>query len=282
VREETLLHLGPEGFHRVAYREWGAHDNPEVLICVHGISRRASDFDDIAQALSNDYRVVCPDMPGRGLSDWMDDKSHYVQGLYLSICAALIARTGARSVDWLGTSMGGRLGMALASTPNTPIRKLVINDIGPQVPAAGRADNFAHFGTDPRFESEQAGMRYVRETRAAFGPTTEAAWLKFCKDSLRQMDDGQWTLHYDPGLKVTAGAAASSEAWQQWQRITCPVYVLWGLKSKILIADVVERMQTTGPKAEVFAVPYAGHCPRLENDEQIDAVRQFLLSRPQA
>ena len=119
-------------------------------------------------------------------------------------------------------------------------------------------------------------MTYIRETRAAFGPTTEAAWTKFCRDSLRELPDGQWTLHYDPGLKVTAGKAAPG-AWDQWERITCPVFLLWGLKSKLLVEDTVERMRATGPKAEVFEVPYAGHCPRLENDEQIGAVRSFLL-----
>lgn len=277
MREQKLQHLGPGGFHQVAYREWGDADNPRVLVCVHGISRRASDFDQIAHALSDEYRVLSADMPGRGNSDWMQDKLHYVQSLYLSVCASLIARTGVTEVDWLGTSMGGRIGMALAATPGTPIRKLVINDIGPYVPASGRADNFAHFGTDPRFETEAQGMRYIRETRAAFGPTTESAWEKFCKDSLRQMDDGQWTLHYDPGLKVTAGSVASDGAWDQWERITCPTMVLWGLKSKLLIAETVARMQSTGPKSEVFEVPYAGHCPRLENDEQIGAVREFLL-----
>jgi pimeloyl-ACP methyl ester carboxylesterase len=276
-RQKFLLHLGPEGFHNVAYREWGQEDNPNVLICVHGISRNGNDFDNIAEALSGMYRVVCPDMPGRGVSDWMQNKEHYLSSLYLSVCASLIAATGVEQVDWLGTSMGGRLGMALAAEPRSPIRKLVINDIGPHVPAAGRKDNFAHFGKDPRFEDEAAGKRYVRETRAAFGPTTEAAWDKFGRDSLRKLSDGQWTLHYDPGLAVTASSAAAGDSWDQWESITCPVFVLWGLKSKLLIAETVERMKHTGPCAGVFEVPYAGHCPRLENDEQIDAVKQFLV-----
>lgn len=276
VRVRSLSHLGPEGFHEVSYREWGAPDNPEVLVCVHGISRNARDFDDIAAALSDRYRVLCPDMPGRGASAWMEDKAHYTQPLYRSVCAALIARSGAAAVDWIGTSMGGRIGMSLAAEPNTPIRKLVLNDMGPQIAPAGRKENFAHFGTDPRFASEADGVRFVRETRAAFGPATEAAWDKFCRDSLRELPDGQWTLHYDPGLKVTAGAAARADTWDEWERIRCPVYLLWGMQSKLLLADVVERMKTTGPRAEVFEVPYAGHCPRLENDEQIGAVQDFL------
>ncbi|MEM7408249.1 MAG: alpha/beta hydrolase [Pseudomonadota bacterium] len=271
-----MSHLGPEGFHRVAYREWGDPDNDNVLLCVHGISRNGRDFDNVAEALAGEYRVVCPDMPGRGGSEWMTEKRHYVQSLYESVCAALIARLNVAHLDWLGTSMGGRIGMAMAAAPGSPVRKLVINDIGPHVPASGRADNFKHFGKDPRFATEEEAVRYVRETRAAFGPTTEAAWAKFCRDSLRQLDDGQWTLHYDPGLAVTAGVAAASDTWEEWARIRCPVLVLWGLQSKLLVAPTVERMRTSGPRAEIFEVPYAGHCPRLENDEQIGAVAEFL------
>jgi pimeloyl-ACP methyl ester carboxylesterase len=277
-RQETLSHLGPDGFHDVAYREWGAPDNPNVLVCVHGISRNGADFDYIAEVLADTYRVVCPDMPGRGASDWMDDKTIYAAPLYLSVCANLIARTGASSVDWIGTSMGGRIGMTLAAAANTPIRKLVINDIGPHVAPDGRKDNFAHFGTDPRFATQTEAVAYVRSTRAAFGPTTEAAWVKFCDDSLRQTTDGQWTLHYDPDLKVTASSAASGDSWDTWDKITCPTMLLWGLKSKLLLPPTVNRMRSTGPKAKVFEVPYAGHCPRLENDEQIFAVRDFLLA----
>ena len=176
-----LNHLGPDGFHRVAYREWGSANNDNVLICVHGISRRGADFDFIAEALSSTYRVLCPDMPGRGDSDWMDDKSTYAMPLYQSVCAALLARANADEVHWIGTSMGGRIGMRLAAMPNTPIRKLVLNDMGPHISPAGRANNFEHFGTDPRFATETEGKQYIRETRAAFGPTTEQAWGKFCR-----------------------------------------------------------------------------------------------------
>jgi pimeloyl-ACP methyl ester carboxylesterase len=259
----------------VAYRQWGDADNPRVLICVHGVSRSGADFDHIAAALCGRYRILCPDMPGRGASEWMRDGSHYTQTLYHSVCAALIARSGAERVDWIGTSMGGRIGMALAATPGTPIDRLVINDIGPHVSAEGRKNNFAHFGTDPRFGTEEEAIRFVRETRAAFGPTTEAHWLKFCRDSLRRLPDGQWTLHYDPALAVNA-RAPSPDTWDQWERIDGPVMLLWGTQSRLLLQETVARMRDTGPRAQVFEVPYAGHCPRLDNDEQIEAVSAFL------
>ncbi len=275
-RQNFMPYLSSEGFHRLAYREWGDIDNPYTLICVHGISRNGRDFDNVAAKLATHYKVICVDMPGRGKSDWIKDKSLYVMDLYVSVCAALIAKTGAATVHWLGTSMGGRIGINLASRPNTPVTKLVLNDMGPYIEPAGRKDNFTSFGTDPRFASEAEGIEFIRSTRAAFGPTTEDAWIKFCKDSLRKLPDGQWTLHYDPGLKETA-TTPSTSTWDQWEQISCPVFLLWGLKSKLLVAETVERIKTTGPCADVFEVPYAGHCPRLENDEQINAVYDFLV-----
>ena len=188
-RLQFMPYLSPEGFHRVAYREWGDEANPEVLICVHGVSRNGRDFDNVATTLATHYRVICVDMPGRGNSDWLNDKSLYTMDLYVSICTALIARSGADTVHWLGTSMGGRIGMNLASRPNTPVNKLVLNDMGPYIEPAGRKDNLANFGTDPRFANEAEGIEFIRSTRAGFGPTTEDAWLKFCKDSLRELPD---------------------------------------------------------------------------------------------
>ena len=275
-RQEFMPYLSPEGFRRVGYREWGEKNNPDVLICVHGISRNGHDFDDVAKVLATHYRVICVDMPGRGESEWIKDKTLYTMDLYVSVCTALIARSGATTVHWLGTSMGGRIGMNLASRPDTPVSKLVLNDIGPHIEPSGRKDNLTHFGTDPRFTNEAEGIEFIRSTRSAFGPTTEDAWLKFCKNSLRELPDGQWTFHYDPGLKQTA-LQKSASTWKQWEQITCPVFLLWGMKSKLIVAKTVERMKTTGPRAQVFEVPYAGHCPRLENDEQINAVRDFLI-----
>lgn len=274
MTEQAFLHLGPEGFHRVAFREWGEPGNPDVVVCVHGVSRNGRDFDDLASALSVSRRVLAVDMPGRGASEWLIDKQHYGMDLYVSVCATLMVLARARTLDFVGTSMGGRIGMALAARPRCPVRRLVLNDIGPELSADGRKGNLAHFGTDPRFGTEAEGIAFIRETRAAFGPTTEAAWVKFARDSLRQLPDGQWTLHYDPGLAVTAGK--TSTTWDGWEAITCPVMLLWGMQSKLLLEPVVRRMQSTGPKAEVFEVPYAGHCPRLENDEQIGAIAKFL------
>ncbi len=274
--DKILKVLAAGRFLNIRYREWGAVDNPKVGVCVHGLSRNRLDFDDLAEALSADWRVFAVDMPGRGGSDWIDDKSAYGYPLYETVCAAMLARTDADEVAWVGTSMGGNLGMRLASRPNTPITKLVLNDIGPFIPAEGRRDNQANFGKDPRFASEIEGIAHVRETRGAFGPFTDEEWGKFGRDSLRELPDGQWTLQYDPGLSQPAGAIADSDNWDLWPGISCPVLTVWGLESKLLRADTIERMASTGPKSEIFKVPGVGHCPGLTTPEQIDVIGTFL------
>jgi len=261
--------------YQVGFRSHGQASNPNVLVCVHGISRNARDFDAIGEALSDLYHVVAVDMPGRGMSDWMEDKSQYNDPLYETVAGEVIAMTGARQVDWIGTSMGGVIGMRIASMPTSPIRKLVLNDIGPFIPSEGRKQNSRVFGLDTRFKSEEEGIRWVRENRSAFGPFTEADWEKFCRDSLRKISDSEWGLDYDPGL----GGVRSVDdynAWDQWERIACPVLCLWGLESVLLTSDTIERMKTSGPKAKVVEVPGVGHCPGLVDEAQIKAVRDFL------
>lgn len=274
--DKSFKTLALDRFLTIRYREWGTADNPKTAICVHGLSRNRLDFDDLAAALSDEWRVFAVDMPGRGGSDWLDDKSAYGYPLYETVCAAMLARTGADEVAWIGTSMGGNLGMRLASRPRTPIAKLVLNDIGPFVPAAGRRDNQANFGKDPRFASEAVGIAHVRETRGVFGPFSDAEWEKFGRDSLRQLPDGQWTLQYDPGLSQPTGAIADSDNWDLWPRIACPVLTVWGQDSKLLLAPTVERMASTGPKSEIYPVPGVGHCPGLTTPDQIEAIQAFL------
>ena len=268
--------LAGDKFVNIAYREWGAADNPKVAICVHGLSRNSKDFDDLAAALSTDWRVLAVDMPGRGGSDWLDDKSAYAYPLYENVCVAMLARTGATNVAWIGTSMGGNIGMRLASRLGTPISKLVLNDIGPFIPAEGRRHNQANFGKDPRFDSEADGIAHIRETRSVFGPFTDEGWGKFGRDSLRQLPDGQWTLHYDPGLSQPAGVIEDTDNWAVWPLIKCPVLTLWGQESKLLLESTVDRMATTGPKTAVFPAPGVGHCPGLTSPDQIEAIATFL------
>jgi len=273
--DKTFKALAGTQFIDIAYREWGAADNPKVAVCVHGLSRNLKDFDDLARALAPEWRVLSVDMPGRGKSAWLDDKSLYGYPLYESVCVGLIAASGADEVAWIGTSMGGNLGMRLAARPGAPISRLVLNDIGPFVPAEGRRHNQADFGKDPRFASEAEGVAHVRATRGVFGPFTEAGWEKFGKDSLRRLEDGQWTLHYDPGL-AGGGPITDSDMWDIWPDIRIPVLTIWGEESKILTAATVDRMTKSGPRTLVYAVPGVGHCPGLTTKGEIDAIAGFI------
>jgi pimeloyl-ACP methyl ester carboxylesterase len=259
----------------IAYRDWGDADNSDVIVCCHGLSRNRKDFDDLAAVLSAKYRVFSVDMPGRGDSEWLDDKSAYGYPLYETVCASMMALTGADDVTWIGTSMGGILGMRLAAKRGSPIKRLVLNDTGPFIPKEGRANNQANFGKDPRYATEAEGIQNVRETRSVFGPFSEKDWEKFGRDSLRQLPDGQWTLHYDPGLASEAPVTETS-IWELWPLIHVPTLTLWGTDSKLLIATTVDRMARTGPCSEIYAVPGAGHCPGLTQPDQIAAIASFI------
>lgn len=275
-RDRFLPFVAKSGFHRLCYREWGDAGNPKVLICVHGLSRNRLDFDTLAAALAADYRVLAVDMPGRGGSDWLVDAADYNYPYFRSLLASLIAVSGAETVDWVGTSMGGILGMVLASLPRTPIRRMVLNDIGPFISGASRAANTNKAAAAAVFGSEQEAIDFVLESRKSFGPFTPEAADKFARDSLMRSADGQWRLHYDPRI-IYGRDTSDADMWATWDRISCPVLTIWGVESILLSADTVERMRVTGPRSAVHAMPGIGHCPGLTSAEEIDRLRSFLL-----
>ena len=270
--------LGPEGFMPIRCRQWGDDGNPRVVICVHGLSRNRLDFDELGQSLGAEYRVLAPDMPGRGGSGWLADKSGYTHALYRRVCATLIALSGARELLWVGTSMGGIIGMSLAAEIGSPIVALVMNDIGPHVPAEGRRDNQASFGTDPRFADFDEAVAWHKANRPGFGPQSEAGWRQMTEASIRELDNGTLGLHYDPGLAVNSKRepVQSTVMWDSWQRITCPVMTIWGTASKLLLADDLERMQAEGPGTEVLPVEGVGHAPSISGPAIIGGIADFL------
>lgn len=174
MTENSYLSLGPHGFHKIDYFEWGTRDQDGTLICVHGLTRRGRDFDFIAQALEDRYRVACPDLPGRGNSHWLAVPADYGPPTYIQDMAALIARLDVEEVDWIGTSLGGLLGMMLAAQPNTPIRKLVVNDVGGYIDKPALERIAGYVGQNPEFDDLDALERYLREVAAPFGPLTDA------------------------------------------------------------------------------------------------------------
>ncbi|AMP00635.1 alpha/beta hydrolase fold family protein [Collimonas arenae] len=281
---KTVQCISPAGLHKMAYQEWGDPHNPNVLLCIHGVTRVSGDFDQLARALCDTYRVVCPDVVGRGRSDWLRDPQYYVVPQYLSDMVTLLARLNAETVDLVGTSMGGLIGMALASLPENPVRKLVLNDVGPKLDLEAMARIGEYIGADMRFNTFDEAAAYIRAISASFGEHTDAEWHKLAADVLRQDRDGKWIRHYDLKLSVpftmtTGEAFKASEAllWAAYNAITCPTLLLRGAQSDLLSPEVAQIMTQCGPKAKLVELPGAGHAPTLLHIDQIEVVTDFLV-----
>ncbi len=269
--------LGPHGFHRLAYWEW-AGTGARTVICAHGLTRNGRDFDRLAAALSQDARVACPDFPGRGRSEWLEHPEDYAYPTYLAAAAALIARLGADRVDWVGTSMGGLVGMMLASLPGSPVRRLVLNDVGPLVPGKALERIGAYVGADPRFRSLEELEAYLREIHAPFGPLSDGDWAHLARHGSRRLPDGTWALAYDPKIGQAFRAAPPDDVdlWDVWDRVRCPVLVLRGGSSDVLLPDTAREMTRRGPGARVVTIPATGHAPALMDPGQVRLVRDWL------
>jgi pimeloyl-ACP methyl ester carboxylesterase len=271
--------LGPHGFHRTRYWEWGDPANPRVVICVHGLTRNGRDFDVLAQALAPHFRVLCPDVVGRGRSDWLAHKPDYGYPLYLSDLTALIARAGVDSVLWVGTSMGGLIGMMLAAQPGNPIGKLVVNDVGPLVPKAALERLAQYVGKAPRCTDLDQFEAYMRQVFAPFGPLTDAQWQRLASTSVQRDDDGTFSPAYDPGIATAfAGELEDVVLWPVWDAIACPTLVLRGVQSDLLLRETAQQMTQRGPKARLKEFDGIGHAPALMSVDQIEVVRDFLLA----
>jgi pimeloyl-ACP methyl ester carboxylesterase len=308
LTQQSFLSLGPDGFHRLAYTEWGDARNPHIVLCVHGLSRNSRDFDRIAAALEGDHRVICMDVIGRGDSDWLADKSGYSFSTYLSDAASLIARVttpiagglleslharlgGNRPVaklDWIGTSMGGLIGMLLAAKPGSPIRRLVMNDVGPFVPWDALISLKGHVGSETRFADYDEVERYIRRACNGFGPLDDAFWQHLARHAALREDDGGYRLRYDPAisrgmpvhldpeLPIGPQFLRGIDLWAIWDAVRCPVLVLRGAESEVLPRATVEEMQRRKPNVTVVEFDGVGHAPALASADQIEAVREFL------
>jgi len=285
MREQSLLcptvaGSAVAGLHRLTYVEWGRADAERTVVCAHGLARNGRDFDVLARHLSATCRVVCPDWPGRGRSAWLDlpTPDHgYGYGQYLVDAAALIARLDVPQVDWVGTSMGGLMGMMLAALPGSPVRRLVVNDIGPVVSGAFLDVLATYIGSDPGFASLDELEAWLRGTYAGFGLLTDEQWRHLARSSARHRADGSLGLAYDPAIGATlVPPMADVDLRPVWAAIRCPVLVLRGATSPALPADVAQEMTTTGPRATLVTVPGCGHAPALMSDDQVDLVDTWL------
>jgi pimeloyl-ACP methyl ester carboxylesterase len=281
MRTDTVLCVSPRGFHRMHYTDWGDPANPRIVVCVHGLTRNGRDFDDLARALENDFRVVCPDIVGRGRSDWLEEKQGYGYPQYSADVTALLARVtagGGKTIFWVGTSMGGILGMLLASYPRSPIARLVVNDVGILIPKGALARIGAYLGKSPQFDSLEEMEALVRLISAPFGTLTDQQWRHLTVHGARRHDNGKWTMGYDPGIAAPFEQAAATDIdlSRYWDAIACPTLLLRGEESDILPRDIALEMTRRGPKPKLVEFASVGHAPMLMAAGQIAVVRDFL------
>jgi len=278
-RTREFRGLSPHGFHRVAYYEWGAPDNDDIVICVHAIGRNGRDFDVLGEALAPSHRVLAIDMPGRGKSEWLRDPMDYVTPVYLGTLTALIAASGADELSWVGTSMGGLLGIVAAAQPGTPVKRLVVSDAGPAIEPPALQRIAQYFGADPRFATYAELAAYVRQISAPFGPLTDAQWEHVVRTNARQRADGSWGVGYDPAIAVPfRSLPAPPDLWPLWDAIRCPTLVLRGAQSDLLSPATATAMAARGPHARVAEIPGVGHAPMLLAEDQVAIVVDFLRS----
>jgi pimeloyl-ACP methyl ester carboxylesterase len=281
ARQRFVQCASPRGLHRIAYLEWGDAKNDKVLVCVHGLTRCARDFESLAAAMSDRYRVVSVDIAGRGDSAWLADPLLYQIPQYVSDMVTVLARLDVDGVHWVGTSMGALIGMTIASLPDTPIKKLAINDAGPVVSKVSLERIASYVGMAPAFPNIEAAEKYVRTVSATFGPHSDAEWRFLTEVVTRKNPDGSLRLHYDPKLAEPFRKfmpEGDLELWNFWDAIKCPTLVLRGELSDLLTRDTVAKMAERGPKAKVVEIAGVGHAPTLLHDDQIKLVRDFLLS----
>ncbi|MEY8689614.1 MAG: alpha/beta fold hydrolase [Leptothrix sp. (in: b-proteobacteria)] len=279
--------LDAQGLHRMAYWEWGASDNPNVVVCVHGLSRQGRDFDTLARALAPDWRVICPDVVGRGQSDRLPDPMGYQVPAYVADMVTLLARLDVAQVAWVGTSMGGLIGMGLASLAHggraNPVTRLVLNDVGPVIEYASLQRIGTYLGVPIRFASVEAGSAYLRGIAASFGPHSDADWLALSRAQFRQAPEGDFVLHYDPAIAlpfraVTPELAQAGQAllWASYDRISAPTLLLRGAQSDLLSRETAQAMTQRGPRARLVEFDGVGHAPTLVPVDQVEVVKHFL------
>lgn len=287
MSEPRLHHvscLSGRGLHRMAYWEWGDPANDTVLVCVHGLTRQGRDFDTLARTMLDRYRVVCPDVVGRGRSDWLRDPMGYGFPMYVSDMVALLARLNARTVHWLGTSMGGLIGLGVAALGESPVSRLVLNDVGPRLDPAGITRIGGYVGQTRRWKTLDEAADAIWAISTGFGPHTREQWLALTEPQLRI--EGDWLVpRSDPDIAVpfkavTPEMAAAGEAamWQTFDAVRCPTLLMRGAESDLLSRDTAREMGSRGPCARLIEFAGVGHAPMLVQPEQTTAVREFLLS----
>lgn len=303
--QEPSLHYvtcaSPAGAHRMAYWQWGDPNNDKVLLCVHGLTRSGRDFDPLARKLSQKYKVICPDIVGRGKSDWLANPMFYAIPQYVADMFTLIARLNPKSIDWIGTSMGGLIGLGLSfainvaakanpqslghSLPNDnllPLNKMVLNDIGPVINNQGLGRIAEYVGQDHSFDSFEQAVEYIKLVSSDFGEHSQSEWQELTKNVMVNVD-GKWRKHYDLNIAIpmaqessTAVKGAEQILWPAYESLNDKVLIVRGENSDLLLPETVDEMLKRNKNASLFTVKNNGHAPTLRNKEQISTIEEFL------
>lgn len=303
-RVHSIMCANPYGLHRMAYYEWGDPDCEDLVLCVHGLTRTGRDFDVLAQRLAKRFRVVCPDVVGRGLSDWLSYPAAYAVPQYAADMVTLLGRLKPKTLRWVGTSMGGLIGLTYAGLvaqamipafktpparreatiddPVIPIEQLVLNDVGPRVEPVSLARIGQYLSEPVAFESYDEAVQYMRQTAASFGPHSDAQWDMLTRHYFVPVD-GKWLKHYDPNIaapfaSATAELLSQGEMllWQAYRSVKAPTLIVHGADSDLLSEQTVQGMLDANPLAKVYSVKGVGHAPSLIVDDQVHAVVEFL------
>jgi len=280
-RAGAVLGLSLTGFHRIAYVDWGPPEGAVPVVCVHGLSRQGRDFDYVAAELAAmGRRVVCPDLVGRGRSGKLRNPDEYALPQYCADLNALVARLDTEQVDFVGTSLGGLIGMVLAGMPSNFIRRLVVNDIGPFLPWKGLARIGTYLGTmPPDFRDLGEAENYFREVLAPFGDLTDEGWMHITRHSVEwHASRERYVTLFDPQI-VRAFRNPwhySLDLWKYWSAIKAPIFVLRGVHSDLLTPELAQDMLRRNPRASLLEIGGCGHAPPLMSDDQIEPVCEFL------
>ena len=249
------------------------------MVCAHGYSGNARDFDFLARGLARDARVICPDVAGRGESDWLPSPLAYHFPQFIADFRSLLAHAKVDEVDWVGTSMGGLLGLMLAATPGSPVRRLVMNDVGAFLPAGALARIARNLRAPERFATHAEVAAHIRHTHRDWGEMSEAQWAHLVRHGARRIEGGGWRLHYDPQitrLVQPVPFASGLYFWGAWYRVQCPVLLIRGERSEVFPPWVAQAMLDSKPGAELMEVAGAGHAPALMTSAEIAAVAEFI------
>jgi len=278
MKTKHVLSTNQSGQHRIVYQDWGDENNPNVLVCVHGLTRNSRDFDYLAKHLSSRYRIIAPDIVGRGQSDWLSDPSYYTLDQYINDMGTLLQELKINQVDWLGTSLGGLIGMAIAASPHSPIKRLILNDIGPVIKKEAIAFLATNLAETPHFGSLDELQTFLKQAYSAMGDLDHGFWEHMATYDHRITPEGRITRNFDPKITKSVGSLTASDLalWDLWEGIKCPILVLHGELSMILTAEICQEMLARNPQASLVTLPGVGHTPSLMTEAQIGVISDWL------